>query len=62
MCISAPKDQQFVTSAHINNSPIEGITPIGHAVVLQVNQTAVIVIILMRPLVLHRTAEPQEAL
>ena len=26
-----PKDQQFITSAHINDSPIEGITPIKHA-------------------------------
>ena len=30
-----PKDQQFVTSAHINNSSIEEITPIKHALVLQ---------------------------
>ena len=35
LCISVPKDQQLITSAHINNSPIEGITPIEHALVLQ---------------------------
>ena len=35
LCISVPKYQQFVTSAHINNSAIEGMTPMEHAVVLQ---------------------------
>ena len=30
-----PKDQQFVTSAYINNSPIEESPPIEHALVLQ---------------------------
>ena len=30
-----PKDKQFITSAHNNNSPIEGITPIEYALVLQ---------------------------
>ena len=35
LCISVPKDQQFVTFVDINNSPIVGIALIKHALVLQ---------------------------